>query len=185
MAANDYTDTSFGEFTVADIINELDKPGRDPRPEFKTAEFKEGVETIKDLKPEMILEGVITNVTNFGAFVDIGVHQDGLVHISAISNKFIKDPREVVKTGKVVKVKVMQVDATRNRIALSMRLDDEVEQHVKKEANKVAQHKSSNRKSQDRNQKQNTYQKGGRGHNNKKAEQAVTVMAAAFANMKK
>ena len=95
LRTNDYTDDNFGEFTVIDIISELDKPGRDPRPEFKTAEFKEGVETIKDLKPEMILEGVITNVTNFGVFVDVGVHQDGLVHISAITNKFIKDPREV------------------------------------------------------------------------------------------
>jgi uncharacterized protein len=185
LAANDYTDTSFGEFTVADIISELDKPGRDPRPEFNTAEFKEGIETIKDLKPEMILQGVITNITNFGAFVDIGVHQDGLVHISAITNKFIKDPREVVKTGEVIKVKVMQVDAARNRIALSMRLDDELEQHVKKDANKTAQHKPGKPKSQGRNQKQNTYKKAGRGQNNKKAEQPVTVMAAAFANMRK
>ncbi len=119
-----YTDDKFGLPTVRDILKELEKPGRDPRPEFKTAEFKEGVEAISDLKPEMVLEGVITNVTNFGAFVDIGVHQDGLVHISMMSNKFIKDPREVVKAGDVVKVKVLEVDAARKRIALTMRLDD-------------------------------------------------------------
>ena len=184
LAANDYTDANFGEFTVRDIISELDKPGRDPRPEFKTAEFKEGVETIKDLKPEMILQGVITNVTNFGAFVDIGVHQDGLVHISAITNKFIKDPREVVKTGEVVKVKVMQVDVARNRIGLSMRLDDELDQHTNKETNKAAQHKTSKPKNKNRNQGRNTYQN--KNHANKsKAEQPITAMAAAFANMKK
>ena len=119
-----YTDDKFGLPTVRDILKELEKPGRDPRPEFKTAEFKEGVEAISDLKPDMVLEGVITNVTNFGAFVDIGVHQDGLVHISMMSSKFIKDPREVVKTGEVVKVKVLEVDAARKRIALTMRLDD-------------------------------------------------------------
>jgi protein Tex len=119
-----YTDDKFGLPTVRDILKELEKPGRDPRPEFKTAEFKEGVEEIADLKPDMVLEGVITNVTNFGAFVDIGVHQDGLVHISMMSNKFIKDPREVVKAGDVVKVKVLEVDAARKRIALTMRLDD-------------------------------------------------------------
>ena len=119
-----YTDEHFGLPTVRDILKELEKPGRDPRPEFKTAEFKEGVEEIADLKPGMVLEGVITNVTNFGAFVDIGVHQDGLVHISMLSNKFIKDPREVVKAGEVVKVKVLEVDAPRKRIALTMRLED-------------------------------------------------------------
>ena len=119
-----YTDDKFGLPTVRDILKELEKPGRDPRPEFKTAEFKEGVEEIADLKPDMVLEGVITNVTNFGAFVDIGVHQDGLVHISMLSTKFIKDPREVVKAGDVVKVKVLEVDAARKRIALTMRLDD-------------------------------------------------------------
>jgi len=123
----DFTDEKFGLPTVTDIIAELEKPGRDPRPEFKTAEFKDGIESMKDLKEGMKLEGVITNVTNFGAFVDIGVHQDGLVHISALANKFIKDPHTVVKTGDVVKVKVMEVDVQRKRIALSMRLDDEVD----------------------------------------------------------
>ena len=121
-----YVDTQFGLPTITDILSELDKPGRDPRPEFKTATFREGIETIKDLAPAMLLEGVVTNVTNFGAFVDVGVHQDGLVHISAIANRFVKDPHEVVKTGDIVKVKVMEVDVARKRIALSMRMDDEV-----------------------------------------------------------
>ncbi len=121
--ASKYTDERFGLPTVRDILRELEKPGRDPRPEFKTAEFKEGVEDLKDLQPGMILEGVVTNVTNFGAFVDIGVHQDGLVHISMLANKFVKDPHEVVKAGDVVKVKVLEVDQQRRRIALTMRLD--------------------------------------------------------------
>ncbi|NIB42790.1 RNA-binding transcriptional accessory protein [Pseudomaricurvus alkylphenolicus] len=120
----DYTDEKFGVPTVTDIISELDKPGRDPRPEFKTAQFQEGVEKISDLVEGMILEGTVTNVTNFGAFVDVGVHQDGLVHISALSNTFVKDPRDVVKAGDIVKVKVMEVDVPRKRIGLSMRLDD-------------------------------------------------------------
>ena len=124
LAANDYVDDSFGLPTVTDIISELEKPGRDPRPEFKTAEFKEGVETMDDLKPGMILEGVVTNVTNFGAFVDIGVHQDGLVHISVLSDTYIADPREVVKAGDIVKVKVVEIDLPRKRIGLSMKLDE-------------------------------------------------------------
>ncbi|MDQ9093440.1 Tex family protein [Pseudoalteromonas haloplanktis] len=127
LVANDYTDEKFGLPTVTDIISELDKPGRDPRPDFKTAEFKAGVETINDLKPGMILEGVVSNVANFGAFVDVGVHQDGLVHISAITNKFISDPREVVKAGDIVKVKVVEVDAARKRISFTMRLDDDID----------------------------------------------------------
>lgn len=124
LKAAEYTDEKFGVPTVTDIIKELDKPGRDPRPEFKTAQFQEGVEEITDLVPGMILEGTVTNVTNFGAFVDIGVHQDGLVHISALSHNFIKDPREAVKAGDIVKAKVMEVDVPRKRIALSLRLDD-------------------------------------------------------------
>ena len=120
----DYVSAKFGIPTVKDIIAELEKPGRDPRPEFKSADFMEGVEEIKDLQPGMLLEGSVTNVTNFGAFVDIGVHQDGLVHISALSRTFVKDPHSVVKTGDVVKVKVLEVDAQRKRIALTMRLDD-------------------------------------------------------------
>ena len=120
-----YTDDKFGLPTVQDVLKELEKPGRDPRPEFKAAVFKDGVEDVKDLQPGMILEGVVTNVANFGAFVDIGVHQDGLVHISVLSNKFVKDPREVVKAGDVVKVKVVEVDLPRKRIALTMRLTDD------------------------------------------------------------
>jgi protein Tex len=119
-----YADDKFGVPTVTDIIKELEKPGRDPRPEFTTATFKEGVEEISDLRPDMILEGVVTNVAAFGAFVDIGVHQDGLVHISALSNTFVKDPHTVVKAGQVVKVKVLEVDVKRKRIALTMRLSD-------------------------------------------------------------
>jgi uncharacterized protein len=119
-----FTDEKFGLPTVKDILKELEKPGRDPRPEFKTATFKDGVEELKDLSQGMILEGVVTNVTAFGAFVDIGVHQDGLVHISMMSTKFVKDPREVVKAGDVVKVKVLEVDQQRKRIALTMRLDE-------------------------------------------------------------
>jgi uncharacterized protein len=119
-----FTDEAFGLPTVTDILKELEKPGRDPRPEFKTATFREGVETIGDLKPGMVLEGVVTNVAAFGAFVDVGVHQDGLVHISALANTFVKDPRTVVKPGDVVKVKVLEVDKARKRIALSMRMDD-------------------------------------------------------------
>lgn len=121
----DFADDTFGVPTVTDIIAELDKPGRDPRPEFKTATFKEGVDKVSDLVPDMILEGTVTNVAAFGAFVDVGVHQDGLVHVSAMSNKFISDPHEVVRSGQVVKVKVMEVDVQRQRIGLSLRLDDE------------------------------------------------------------
>ena len=132
--AQDYISDKFGAPTVKDIISELDKPGRDPRPEFRFAEFQEGVEKITDLESGMVLEGAVTNVTNFGAFVDIGVHQDGLVHISALSNTFVKDPREVVKAGDIVKVKVMEVDVPRKRIGLSMRLSDEPGAEVEKGA---------------------------------------------------
>ena len=122
----DYVDDTFGLPTVTDIISELDKPGRDPRPTFKTATFKEGVEEIKHLEPGMTLEGVVTNVAAFGAFIDIGVHQDGLAHVSALSKYFVRDPREVVKPGDVVMVKVLDVDVPRKRISLTLRLDDEV-----------------------------------------------------------
>ena len=124
LSPDTFTSDAFGLPTVKDILSELDKPGRDPRPEFKTATFKEGVETIKDLTPGMILEGVVSNVANFGAFVDVGVHQDGLVHISALTNKFISDPRDVVKAGDIVKVKVLEVDVPRKRISFTMRLED-------------------------------------------------------------
>ena len=122
-----YADDRFGIPTVSDILSELEKPGRDPRPEFKAATFKEGVNEIKDLRPDMILEGVVTNVAAFGAFVDVGVHQDGLVHISALADTFVRDPHQVVKAGQIVKVKVLDVDLPRKRISLSMRLSDDAQ----------------------------------------------------------
>ena len=145
LKAADFTDERFGIPTVTDIIGELDKPGRDPRPEFKTATFRDGVEELKDLRPEMILEGTVTNVTNFGAFVDIGVHQDGLVHISALTDRFIKDPREVVKAGDIVKVKVLEVDIPRKRIALTMRLNDQAPKADKSAAPASSRQERSNR----------------------------------------
>ncbi|MGW9378289.1 Tex family protein [Streptomyces albidoflavus] len=125
LNAQEFVDEKFGLPTVTDILRELEKPGRDPRPAFRTATFREGVEKLSDLEAGMVLEGVVTNVAAFGAFVDIGVHQDGLVHVSAMSRNFVKDPREVVKPGDIVKVKVMEVDAARKRISLTLRLDDE------------------------------------------------------------
>ena len=144
-----YADEQFGVPTISDILLELEKPGRDPRPEFTTATFREGVEELKDLKPDMILEGVVTNVAAFGAFVDIGVHQDGLVHISALSNSFVKDPHSIVKAGQVVKVKVLEVDEKRKRIALTMRLTDSAADNIKggaprdraTDAKRLSQHK--------------------------------------------
>ena len=125
LSPNSFVDDRFGLPTVTDILRELEKPGRDPRPAFKTAEFKAGIETLNDLEPGMVLEGVVTNVAAFGAFVDIGVHQDGLVHVSAMSNTFVKDPRAVVKPGDIVRVKVLDVDKPRKRIALTLRLEDQ------------------------------------------------------------
>jgi protein Tex len=127
LRPQDYITKNVGLPTVTDIIRELDKPGRDPRPEFRVASYQEGVEKISDLEPDMVLEGTVTNVTNFGAFVDIGVHQDGLVHISVLADRFVKDPRDVVKAGDIVRVKVMEVDQQRKRIAFSMRLNDKAE----------------------------------------------------------
>lgn len=124
LSPAEFTDETFGLPTVRDILTELEKPGRDPRPEFKTATFRDGVESLADLQPGMVLEGVVTNVAAFGAFVDIGVHQDGLVHVSALANKFVKDPHEVVKPGQIVKVKVLAVDVPRQRISLTMRMED-------------------------------------------------------------
>ncbi|HGM6999033.1 RNA-binding transcriptional accessory protein [Serratia ureilytica] len=146
LKAVDFTDDKFGVPTVTDILKELEKPGRDPRPEFKTATFAEGVETLNDLQPGMILEGSVTNVTNFGAFVDIGVHQDGLVHISSLADKFVEDPHTVVKAGDIVKVKVMEVDLQRKRIALSMRLDEQPgEGSPRRGGNAPAQRDNANR----------------------------------------
>ncbi len=156
LDAAKYTDERFGLPTVRDILRELEKPGRDPRPEFKTAEFKEGVEDLKDLQPGMVLEGVITNVTNFGAFVDIGVHQDGLVHISMMSNKFVKDPREVVKAGDVVKVKVLEVDEKRRRVALTMRLEDSAERGRPPAGSDQGQPSRGNQKNPIRREPENT-----------------------------
>ncbi len=152
LRPENYIDETFGVPTVRDIIAELEKPGRDPRPEFRTATFKEGIERITDLKEGMIVEGVVSNVADFGAFVDIGVHQDGLVHISALSDKFVKHPRDVVKAGDVVKVKVMSVDTRRKRISLSMRLDDTLLTDAKSsgkpraDARKAPRHKSQAKK---------------------------------------
>jgi uncharacterized protein len=167
-----YADEKFGVPTVTDILKELEKPGRDPRPEFTTATFKEGVEEISDLRPDMILEGVVTNVAAFGAFVDIGVHQDGLVHISALSNTFVKDPHTVVKAGQVVKVKVLEVDPKRKRIALTMRLSDSAPQPGaqpqqrgdREDRKRVAQHQRQERPA---------------------AQDAGGAMAAAFAKLRK
>jgi protein Tex len=126
LSPKSFVDDTFGLPTATDVLRELEKPGRDPRPAFKAAVFAEGVETLDDLKPGMVLEGAVTNVAAFGAFVDIGVHQDGLVHISAMSKTFVKDPRTVVKPGDIVRVKVLEIDKARKRIALTLRLDDAV-----------------------------------------------------------
>jgi len=141
--SNSFSGGEFGELTINDVLAELAKPGRDPRGDFKTASFKAGVETIADLKEGMILEGVISNVANFGAFVDVGVHQDGLVHISALTNKFVSDPRDVVKAGDIVKVKVTEVDVTRKRISLTMRLDEQVQAKPKSQHQPRQEHNKS------------------------------------------
>ncbi len=170
LSPTEFVDERFGLPTVRDILAELEKPGRDPRPEFKTATFREGVEKVSDLVPGMTLEGVVTNVAAFGAFVDIGVHQDGLVHVSAMSTKFIKDPHEVVKAGQVVKVKVLDVDVKRQRIALTMRLDDD-----------AAAPGMSSRGGQDRG---NTGRGAARPQRSREPEPAG-AMAAAFAKLKR
>ena len=187
LAANDFVDEHFGEPTVRDILGELEKPGRDPRPEFKTATFKDGIEKVSDLEPGMMLEGVVTNVTNFGAFVDIGVHQDGLVHVSALADKFVKDPREVVKAGQVVKVKVMEVDLPRQRIGLSMRLTDDASsaksaeksdkpQNAQGDRARASKPKPANQRQPKQSSKQPTKQGGGK--------QTNSAMADAFAKLK-
>jgi protein Tex len=172
LTPSKYADDKFGVPTITDIIKELEKPGRDPRPEFTTATFKDGVEDIRDLRPDMILEGVVTNVAAFGAFVDIGVHQDGLVHISALSNTFVKDPHTVVKAGQVVKVKVLEVDEKRKRIALTMRLTDEAPQAGSKPEQK-ADRNDARRLNQHRAQTAAPV-----------ASNANSAMAAAFAKLK-
>ncbi|SDZ89070.1 Tex family protein [Nitrosospira multiformis] len=167
-----YADDRFGVPTVTDIVKELEKPGRDPRPEFITAAFKEGVNEISDLQPGMLLEGVVTNVAAFGAFVDIGVHQDGLVHISALADKFVKDPHTVVKVGQVVKVKVLEVDEKRKRIALTMRLADAP-------APQTQEARGAGKREQPRNRKDRSAKP-----QQKQDSRADTAMAAAFARLK-
>ena len=168
LEPKNFIDEKFGEPTVRDIIAELDKPGRDPRPEFTTATFKEGVEALKDLTPGMLLEGVVTNVTAFGAFVDIGVHQDGLVHISELADKFVSDPREVVKAGDVVKVRVLDIDLKRNRVALTMKKHSDGGERSKEE--RAARPQPDN--------KRHTMPKP------KEPAKPESAMAAAFANLK-
>lgn len=172
ISPNDFTDEKFGLPTVKDIFNELEKPGRDPRPEFKTATFQEGIESIQDLLPGMVLEGVVSNVAAFGAFVDVGVGQDGLVHISALSNKFVDDPREVVRVGQTVTVKVLEVEVGRNRISLSMRLDDEPGASSQ---SRPARNDSGQSRSQ----------RPQRSNNKPRQAEPMGAMAAAFAKLKK
>ncbi|MCX5591359.1 Tex family protein [Alcaligenes endophyticus] len=147
VSPSEFTDERFGLPTIIDIFNEFEKPGRDPRPEFTTAKFEEGINTLNDLSPGLILEGVVSNVANFGAFVDIGVHQDGLVHISALSDTYVKDPRDVVRVGQTVKVKVLEVDVARKRIALSMRLHDDAPSNARRTAPSTDNHKRAPRPS--------------------------------------
>lgn len=172
LSPKEFTDDTFGLPTVQDIFNEIEKPGRDPRPEFKTVKFMEGVTEIRDLQVGMVLEGVVSNVANFGAFVDIGVQQDGLVHISALANKFVDNPRDVVRVGQTVKVKVLEVDETRKRISLSMRLDDPAEPSLKAHAAKG----KSTRPQAARNARPTSRPPVDTGNN---------AMAAAFAKLKK
>lgn len=171
LKPSDYVNEQFGVPTVTDIISELDKPGRDPRPEFKTASFQDGVEKISDLEPGMVLEGTVTNVTNFGAFVDIGVHQDGLVHISALSDTFVKDPRDVVKAGDIVKVKVIDIDEARKRVGLSMRMGDEA--GTKVSAGEARKNKGSQRAKRQANRSQNSSQQPAMGSMGALLQQAM------------
>lgn len=177
LHAVDYTNDSFGLPTVTDIIKELDKPGRDPRPEFKTATFADGVNEVSDLEIGMVLEGVVSNVANFGAFVDIGVHQDGLVHISALTDRFVSDPREVVKAGDIVKVKVMEVDMQRKRIALSMRLNDEPGQS----SGRGQRSASSNGNTSNSRTSNNQWRNQGRQRNPRQNDAPNGAMGGAFA----
>ncbi|WP_281559216.1 Tex family protein [Thalassomonas sp. RHCl1] len=180
LKAQELVTDKFGELTVQDVIKELEKPGRDPRPEFKTATFQEGVNTIADLKVGMILEGVISNVANFGAFVDVGVHQDGLVHISSLTDKFVSDPREVVKAGDIVKVKVVEVDVERKRISLTMRLDDKVSEKPAHKKGKSVD--AGNQQSKGAKAGGKGGAKQGKGKSHKPKEPANAAMGNAFAD---
>ncbi|MBN3762826.1 Tex family protein [Burkholderia sp. Ac-20365] len=177
LSPAEFVDDRFGLPTVRDILAELEKPGRDPRPEFKTATFREGVEKISDLSPGMVLEGVVTNVAAFGAFIDIGVHQDGLVHVSAMSTKFIKDPHEVVKAGQIVKVKVLEVDVKRQRISLTMRMDDDVASASSPAGRSGGQ--------QDRGGRSSSAGAGRSQQRSSREPETVNAMAAAFAKLKR
>ena len=186
LDAKSFIDDKFGLPTVQDILEELEKPGRDPRPEFKTAEFKEGVETLNDLKPNMMLEGVITNVTNFGAFVDIGVHQDGLVHISSLTDKFVSSPSEVVKAGDIVKVKVLEVDIPRKRISLTMRLDEQAKPKSNERSQNNGGGKSAPRKEFKGNNSKGGSNQSGSNKNNSFGNAAMgNAFADAFKKAKK
>ena len=189
ITPTEFVDDRFGLPTIRDILNELEKPGRDPRPEFKTASFKEGVEKVSDLLPGMILEGVVTNVAAFGAFIDIGVHQDGLVHVSALSTRFIRDPHEVVKAGQVVQVKVVEVDVKRQRIALTMRLDDDIDAMATGQGSRDAGAggAGNNRRGGGNTGSTGTggaANKGGRDRQRSNAPVVENAMAAAFASLK-
>lgn len=183
ISPTDFTDEQFGLPTVKDIFGELEKPGRDPRPEFKTASFQEGIESLNDLIPGMVLEGVVSNVAAFGAFVDIGVGQDGLVHISALSDKFVKDPREVVRVGQTVKVKVLEVEVDRKRINLSMRLDDELGAGGSNRPARVDNKRTGGGRDANRDGSRGGNQ-GGQDQRRREAE-PMGAMAAAFAKLKK
>ncbi|MFL6681511.1 MAG: helix-hairpin-helix domain-containing protein, partial [Burkholderiaceae bacterium] len=167
-------DEKFGAITIKDILVELEKPGRDPRPDFKVARFNDGIEDIKDLQPGMLLEGTVSNVAQFGAFVDLGVHQDGLVHVSQLSSKFVQDAREVVKTGDIVKVKVVEVDLARQRIALTMKLDTQPQQ-------KGARNSDNSYRAPARNERMGGG--GQRGQQPATASGGQNAMAAAFAKL--
>jgi len=191
LKPEDYIDDSFGVPTVTDILSELEKPGRDPRPAFKMPAFKEGVETLEDLEADMVLEGVVTNVTNFGAFVDIGVHHDGLVHISAMSDQYVKDPRNVVKAGDVVKVRVLEIDLKRRRVALSMSFQEKKQATKATQATQATQPKSRRKKtSQSRNKGKKTTADASRNEIKIPRQQQQpafvgSIMAEAFANARK
>ena len=179
--ADSFVTDEFGKPTILDVLKELEKPGRDPRPEFKTATFKEGVETIEHLEKDMLLEGVVSNVTNFGAFVDIGVHQDGLVHISALTNRFVSDPRTVVKAGQIVQVKVLEVDKERKRISLTMRLDEA------SQADKTKPHKTKKSTLKTQNKTNKNVNPKSSGKPAKKAQKPLlnTAMADALSKLKR
>ena len=185
LRPEDFADTRFGAPTVRDILKELEKPGRDPRPEFRTAAFKEGVTGLTDLQPGMVLEGVVTNVANFGAFVDIGVHQDGLVHVSQLADRFVQDPRDVVKAGQIVRVRVVEVDLKRKRIALTMRAADAQKGGNAADAQRHGKAADAQKGSKAADaQKDNKAADAQKRHRAAEAQPPATAMAAAFARLR-